>query len=234
MATAETSLGDCHGARHPDFALADVFGVTRRGAREGHFAIERPVEPEPASGVLQEVEAAGPVLARSLVLDPAGSVCAMKDPLPLEVPGTPVLVAHECGRGHCTYVAFDLGRFYEMHGDLHIGRLMAEQIDRLLPARQLVVKAPRTVEVTVWRQEASQRLIIHLANRTVPWSLPTDTREITEIIPVHDLEIALVTPFPRPAVSARHAEVTHREENGTLVLHVAKLEAYAALPLEAR
>ena len=234
LATAETSLGDNRGARRADFALGDVLGIARRGAREGHFAIQRPAESEPASGVLQEVAASGVVLTRSLAVDPAGSVCAMKDPLPLDVPGTPVLVANRFGRGQSTYVAFDLGRFYEMHGDLHIGRLMAEQLDRLLPARQLVVQAPRTVEVTVWRQEAPKRLIIHLANRTVPWSLPTDTREISEIIPVHGVEISLPTPFVRPSVSARHAEVSAHEENGRLVLRVAKLEAYAAVLLEER
>ena len=229
LATAETSLGDNRGARHADFALGDVLGIARRGAREGHFAIQRPAEPIPASGVLQEIAATGTVLAGSLEVDPAGSVCAMKDPLPLDRPGTPVVVSNTYGRGRCLYVAFDIGRFYELHGDLHIGRLLVEQVDRLLPARPLVVRAPRTVEVTVWRQEAPRRLIIHLANRTVPWSLPTDTREISEIVPVHDIEISLPIPFPNPAVSARHAEVTHREEKGRLLLRVPRLEAYAAL-----
>ncbi len=229
LATGESSLWDNRGGRRPDFALGDVLGIASRGAREGHFAIQRPAEPEPASGVLQEVAAAGTVLAHSLAVDPAGSVCAMKDPLPLDPPATPVLVANTFGRGHSRYVAFDLGRFYELHGDLHIGRLLAEQVDALLPARQLTVRAPRTVEVTVWRQAAPERLILHLANRTVPWSLPTDTREISEIIPVHDLEISLPMPFPRLAVSARHAEVSYEEGNGRLRLRLATLEAYAAV-----
>jgi hypothetical protein len=233
LATAETSLGDNRGARRADFALGDVLGIASRGAREGHFAIQRPAGPEPASGVLQDVAATGHVLSRCLALDPAGSVCGMKDPMPLEVPGTPAVMTHDYGRGQSLYVAFDVGRAYEMHGDLHIATLMAEQVDRLLPARQIEVRAPRTVEVTAWRQEAPRRLILHLANRTVPWTLPTDAREISEIIPVNDVEIALPAPFPRLSVSARQAEVSYREEKGRLLLRVARLDAYAAVLIEA-
>jgi hypothetical protein len=233
LATAETALGDDRGRRRTDFALGDVLGIASLGAREGHFAMERPGDPEPASGVLQEIAARGRVLSRSLAVDPAGSVCAMKDPLPLGEPGTPVLVTAGHGRGHSLYVAFDVGRFYEMHGDAHIGRFMAEQVDRLLPARQVLVHAPRTVEVTVWRQESRRRLVVHLANRTVPWSLPTDAREITEIIPVHDVEISLPCPFADPFVSARHAEVTFRVVDDRLLVRLARLEAYAAVLIEA-
>jgi hypothetical protein len=234
LATAESSLGDGRGGRRADFALGDVLGIASQGAREGHFAIERPNESEPASGVLQRIAAAGQVVFRSLAVDPAGSVCAMKDPLPLDVPGTPVVVTNTWGRGQSTYIAFDVGRFYEMHGDLHIGTLMAELVDGLLPARQIAVQAPRTVEVTVWRQEASQRLILHLANRTVPWSLPTDAREISQIVPVHDLEISLPAPFARLSISARHAKVSQRQQAGRLILRVKRLDAYAAVLIEAR
>jgi hypothetical protein len=110
---------------------------------------------------------------RRIEVDPAGSVGGCQDPLPVGEPTWPVFTVNA---GSAGYVSFDIGRFYGEHGDAHIGALMAEVIDSLLPGRQIEVKAPASVEVTVWEQSSPRRTIIHLANRTVQWSLPTNER----------------------------------------------------------
>jgi len=232
LATGSTSLRDERGKTRAEFALADVLGIASQGSVKGHFAVQRPIEPAPASGTFQRVRSSGSVLSRYIRVDPAGSVGGVKDPLPLEVTDWPVVVRHSYGRGQSAYVAFDIGRFYELHGDEHIGIWMAELVDGLLPSRQIVVKAPRTVEVTLWEQDAPRRVIVHLANRTVPWTLPTDRRQPTEIIPVHNLQLSLPCEWPNPKVSCRRAQISSSVEAGRLTVSVAKLGAYAAVLVE--
>jgi len=223
-ATAETSLYDEKGKRRGDFALSDLFGATCEGGSERNFAIERPAEPEPACGVLQNIEPTGKVTARFRGVDPAGSVGGGRDPLPQAEAEGALVVENSFGNGRAQYIAFDVGRYYDTYGDAHIGEWMAELIGGVLPVRQFVLKAPRTVEANVWRQEQFDRTIVHLANRTVPWTMPTD--------PLHELELEMPLPCPDPKVACRGANIVYRIDGGKLVVSIGKLEAYAAITIE--
>ncbi|MBT9132333.1 MAG: hypothetical protein DDT33_00847 [Firmicutes bacterium] len=208
LATAETSLRDEKGMSRSNFELKNVLGVSWQESSEEHFAIEGNPEPEPSSGKLQKVPTLGTTLAHLFTVDPAGSVLGGKDPLPMEITEWPVFTKNSYENGQAIYAAFDIGRYYAMHGDQHIGTWMTNLINSILPVRQIEVKAPRTVEVTVWQQKECNRTIIHLANRTVPWTLPTNNRQITEIIPVTDIELSLKMSCANPTVSSRNAEIT--------------------------
>lgn len=232
LATAETSLRNESNELRADYALGDTLGIEHRGSMQGHFAVERPGEPEPASGRFQKVATKANVLARHVAVDPAGSVAGCEDPLPLEPTDLPAAVLHGCGKGKALYVACDIGRYYNLHGDEHIGIWMAELLDEILPKRQIIVKAPRTVEVTVWRQRKHKRTVIHLANRTVAWSLPTDARQFTEVIPVHGIDLSLPTPRAQVKVGARGARVRSKIVGNRLVISVPRLDSYAAVLIE--
>ena len=232
LATAETSLWDERGRRRPDFGLAQALGIEWKGAVEGHFAVERPGEPEPASGVFQQVATWGRIVARRVEVDPAGSVSGTEDPLPMAAGDWPAVTAGSFGAGRACYVACDVGRYFSMHGDEHIGEWMAELVEAILPRRQIEVKAPRTVEVTVWRQAAPERTIIHLANRTVAWTLPTDSRQITEIIPLREVQVGVESPYPNPSVSGREAQVRAEVDGARLNIAVRDLGPYAAIVIE--
>ena len=152
--------------------------------------------------------------------------------MPLAPGEWPVIVRHAAGKGESIYVAFDIGRFYTLHGDEHVAGWMKDAVDVLMPVRILGVKGPRTVEVTVWQQPARNRTIIHLANRTVAWTLPTSQRQITEIIPVHGLELSLGRVAADAKVACRGAEIRVRREAGQLEITIDRLEAYAAVIIE--
>lgn len=237
LATGDTSLRDRDGRERSDFLLHDVLGCRSLRVLRGHFAVERAVDAEPASGHVRVTETSARVLARYVELDPAGPVSGAKDPLPIRVTDIPLVVSNRYGGGTCEYVAFDVGAFYALHGDAHIGALMCESLERALPARMLRVQAPRTVEVMVWRQPVAgsrtrERTVVHLANRTVAWTLPTDARQIDEIVELREVRLSMPRPAGAVAVSARRTRVGHRFEGGFLVVTLERLGAYAAVVVE--
>ncbi len=229
LATGEIALGDEHGGPRAGFALGELFGISRKGQFQGSFAMDGAVEPEPASGVLQQIVSTGEVLAQQIGTDPAGSVAGYMDPFPMKPTEWPVAVTQAAGTGQVLYVAFGLGRYYAQHSLIHARDRMAQYINRLLPKRQLVVQAPRSLEVTVWQQGTPERTIIHLANRT---TLAHDMPHIHEIPPLSDVSIEFDSPYPSPRVSARQAAISTKVENGRVRVQIPKLEVYAALIIE--
>jgi Hypothetical glycosyl hydrolase 6/Beta-galactosidase trimerisation domain len=229
LATGETSLGDERGFPRADFGLGELFGIARKGAVEGHFAMDGSLEPEPASGVFQQVAASGKVLAWHMATDPAGSVAGYMDPFPMKPTQWPLAVTQRVDDGQVLYVAFGLGRYYASQHLSHARDRMAQYIDLLLPKRQVTVKAPRSLEVTLWHQKAPERIIVHLANRT---PLAHDMPRIDEIPPLHDILIELESPYPAARVTCRRAAVTAVCEKGRLRVHLDKLDLYAAVVVE--
>ena len=97
--------------------------------------------------------------------------------------------------------------------------------------------APRTVEVSLWSQPVpgkpgSTRLIVHLANRTAAWSLPTDERQITEVIELRDVRVSLAAPRAGAKVSARKSRESHGIEGDRLVVTLDRVGPYAAVVVE--
>jgi hypothetical protein len=229
LATGETSLGDERGFPRDDFNLGKLFGITRKRSAEGPFYMQGELEAEPATGVFQQVVASAEVLARHISTDPAGSVSGGMDPFPMETTEWPIAVTQPAGSGQVLYVTFDLGRYYATHCLKHARDRMARYIDRLLPERQVMVKAPRSLEVTVWRQVTPERIIIHLANRT---PLAHDMPRIHEISPLSHVNIEFESPYPAPRVTCRRAPAATTFEGSKVSVHIDKLAIYAAVVIE--
>jgi hypothetical protein len=128
--------------------------------------------------------------------------------------------------GEVLYVAFGIGRYYADSTLVHARNRMAEYIDRLLPQRQITVKAPKCLEVTVWRQKTPERVIIHLANRT---ALAHDMPRLHEIPALCEVTIEFESPYPASTVTCRGAYVTTTVDGSKLRVQLASLDVYAAL-----
>lgn len=229
LAAGETSLGDEHGLPRQDFAMGKLFGIVHKGAIEGPFAMDGPQEPEPAFGVFQQVTATGEVLVRHFATDPAGSVAGYMDPFPTDPTEWPVVVTCSADAGQAMYVAFGLGRYYATHHLMHARDLMARCIDRLSPKRQLRVKGPRHLEVTVWRQDAPKRTIIHLANRT---QLAHDMPRLHELTPLSDVHLEIEHVYAHAQVTFRHAGGMASFDGDRIAMAIPQMGAYAAILIE--
>ncbi len=232
LATGACAIWNEKNAICNDYQLADVLGVSWRGFADEAFAVELPAGAAPIKSRFEQVEASGDVLTRQIAVDPDGSVFGGLDPLPMHPTVWPAATRKSFGKGLSFYVAFPIGSVYEEYGESYIAQWMEELVRLALPERPFEAMGPRTVETTLWRQEQLGRTIIHLANRSVAWSLPTDARRITEIIPVHDFILRIPTPCSNPRVECRGAEITHHIEANILVVTVKKLDAYAAVIVE--
>jgi hypothetical protein len=84
------------------------------------------------------------------------------DKVETTVPG---LVFADHGRGRAAYIPWDVGGLYYRHSlEAHRG-LVADLVDRLLPAgRQVTTTAHPLVELTMMEQPARRRTLIHLVN----------------------------------------------------------------------
>jgi hypothetical protein len=124
------------------------------------------------------------------------------DKVETTVPG---LIFAEHGRGRVTYVPWDVGGLYYRHSsEAHRG-LVADLVDRLLPAgRQVTTTAHPLVELTMMDQPARGRTLVHLVNgsghhdtayfppleiRDIRIDLPRDVRRAHAVALDRDLPI---------------------------------------------
>jgi len=84
------------------------------------------------------------------------------DKVETRIPG---LVAVDHGKGRAAYIPWNIGGLYYRHSSPAHAGLMADVIDRLLPGgRQLKTSAHPLVEMTLMRQPARGRMLVHLVN----------------------------------------------------------------------
>ena len=149
--------------------------------------------------------------------------------VPLRPTEWPLAVENQSGKGKSIYIAFDVGRFLIGSGTNHAASYMASMIDALA-LRQIEVKAPTCVEVTVRTQERPRRTIVHLANRS---QSPADLSRINELISIHAIEVALPNPYPRSNVTCRGGRIRTRSDGARLYVTLNVLEDYSAIVIAA-
>ena len=142
-----------------------------------------------------------------------------------EVPG---IVFAEHDRGKLAYIPWDVGALYYRHSSPGHAGLMKDVIDRLLPhGRRLQTNAHPLVEMTVMRQPARSRTLIHLVNGTghqdTAYFAPLD---------VTDIRIELRDTFRRARAVGLGVDlpVTTTGESRSFVLP--RLKAYEVIVLE--
>jgi hypothetical protein len=96
----------------------------------------------------------------------------------------PGLVVTDHGKGRIAYVPWDVGGLYYRHSSPGHAGLMVDLVDHLLPnGRQLKSDAHPLVEITLMRQPARNRTLVHVVNLSghsdTAYFAPIEMREIT-------------------------------------------------------
>jgi hypothetical protein len=135
--------------------------------------------------------------------------------------------------GKCTYISLPVFRTYRQYGNRVCRDLVRNCLTRLLPSPLVMVDGPSGLEVTVTRQEAMGRTIIHLLY-AVPErrALRLDIIEDRQV--VEDLVIALrVDKRPDRVVLQPQGDILATEFDGSYVhIQVARVEGYQLLVIE--
>ena len=213
IATYTTSLYEPNGERRADFALADVFGVQFAGRFIGplphdHLPVDpehllfqgigQPFIPAPSQGVAVQATTARPVVH---FLEPQRS---RYQELPPQSPH-PAILLNRFGEGKVLYLAGAFDAAYHLFSLPEHQALLANATRRLADPILTLLGAPESVEVSLRRQPAQSRLLVHLVNYTGEM-----TRPLRRVLAARDLRIGL-----RRVPRVRRATgLVHRQELG--------------------
>ena len=192
--TFETSRYDATGIARPDFALAEVMGISTTGKVAGprpwdYMAKQSPSPllnriPRqwiPSPTYYLQVKSAGAQVALLFTKPLAGSY-----ELPPKLSDDPAVTVHKSGNGTVVCCAGDLGN---MIHNWHMSEpllLMANAVRLLAPVGIELENVPSDVELVHRSQEAGKRHLLHLVNFNGEM-----TRPIRRITPVRDARVTL-------------------------------------------
>jgi hypothetical protein len=149
------------------------------------------------------------------------------DKVETTIPGA-IVASHGDRGGRVAYVPWDVGGLYYRHSSQGHAGLMIDLIDHLLPrGRQLKSSAHPLVEITVMRQPARRRTLVHVVNL----SGHADTAYF-DPLPMRDISIDLGAEFTtaRAMVADQPLPVTRAGGRGRFVLP--SLGAYEVIVLD--
>ena len=176
------------GAATPPFPVGRIAG--RRNAVQGAWRVhDRALLPSLADTNLLfldgEFTELAPVEKPALTLIPAAMFGPPEkvwaDKVETTIPG---LALVDYGKGRIAYVPWDVGGLYYRHSSPGHAGLMSDLVDHLLPnGRQLKSDAHPLVEITLMRQAARNRTLVHLVNLSghsdTAYFAPIEMRDIT-------------------------------------------------------
>ena len=215
VATYETSLYDEMGVQRVDFGLADLFGASYAGGKEGpmqnsYLAIERDAYSRRFHPLVAGLEDAGriincvsrvlvesnaPLKANPLTLIPSYPDLPMEMVWPREnSTDIPQAYVRQVGAGRVVYFPGDIDRaFWEVLCVDH-GVLLTNAVDWATnEPRPVTVTGQGVLDVTVWHQQNS--MTVHLVNLTNPMMMKGPVREL---IPVGEQVVTVQVPADRP------------------------------------
>jgi hypothetical protein len=98
------------------------------------------------------------------------------------------------------YIAFPAFNLYAEYGQIALRDIVMSALKRLLPKLTLTTSLPSQGIQTVQRQDAHRRTIVHLLYAT-PIKHGANIEVIEDLVPLHDIEVALRTPSRPTRVS---------------------------------
>ncbi len=145
-----------------------------------------------------------------------------------EVTSKPGLILIKYGKGQVAYLPWEIGQlYYRLSNDSHRG-LISDLIDRLLPAgRQLVTTAHPLVEMTLMKQPAQDRTLLHLINLS-----GHSGTAFFDAIPIGPISITIKGQFASARLASSGATLNLQVKGESLTLNVPQLNEYDVVLLK--
>ena len=249
LATFETSLYDEWGEKRADFGLADLFGVSVTGMRQGpmlnaYLRLEHPhpilAGLEDAPRIIHGVNRLN-VTPREQFARPPMTLIPPYPDLPMEEvyprhekTDTAELYLRELGQSRVAYFNWDIDRtFWEVLAPDHL-KILANTIRWACNEEQpLTVEGPGMLDIAYWQQADS--LTVHLVNLTNPMMMKGPFREF---FPVGEQRVRMRLPDGRRGTSARllvsGQAVEARQVDGAIETTVPSIRDHEVLAVELR
>ncbi len=253
VATYETSLYDEWGAPRDDFGLAELFGASYAGTKEGpmlnsYLEIER----DPSTGqfhpLLTGLEDAGRIIngVHRVHVNPAGNqsdaplrVVPTYPDLPMEEVFPRAAARHdagvflrEVGKGRVVYFPWDIDSTLWEVMDVDHAKLLRNAV--LWAANEpmpVTVEGRGVVDVAVWGQKNS--MTVHLVNMTNPMMMKGPVREV---IPLPSQKLRIRIPAGKRVTKVRlltaGSAANYREEAETILLEVPVVDVHEVVALD--
>ena len=144
-------------------------------------------------------------------------------------PGYPGVV----GKGRCLYFMHPVFEQYHANAPRWAKALIGNAINRLLPEPVLRVDGPSTLAATLTEQASQNRYIIHLLHY-VPERRGRAFDVIEDVIPLHDLTVALKTPRAVRRVETKPGGqfLVHSVRDGRVGFTLPKLTGHEMISVE--
>ncbi len=253
VASYETSLYDEWGEARRDFGLAELWGATFDGRREGPMRNSYlTLEKDPATGryhpllggiedatrIINGVHRVGVTLtgegrAWPLTVVPTYPDLPMEEVFPRPAPRREAGVAlREVGRGRVVYFPWDIGRTFWEVLDVDHGRLLANAVRWATnEAAPVTVEGAGVLDVSVWEQKNS--MTVHLVNLTNPMMMKGPVRQV---IAVPGQRVRVRVPAARKVSGARllvaGRAAAYREERGVVEIETPAIGVHEVVALD--
>ncbi len=253
VATYETSLYDEWGAPRSDFGLAELFGASYAGSKEGpmlnsYLELER----DPATGqfhpLLAGLEDAGRIINGVHRVHVNGVETRVDSPLRV-IPTYPDLpmeevfpraatsqdagvFLREVGHGRVVYFPWDIdSTFWEVMDVDHAKLLRNAVLWAANESMPVTVEGKGVVDVAIWGQKNS--MTVHLVNMTNPMMMKGPVREV---IPLSSQKLLIRIPEGRRAAKVRllttGVTLNHREEAGAVLIEVPAIDVHEVVAVD--
>jgi hypothetical protein len=235
VASGETSLCDEIGRPRPDFALADVFGVSHRGRTDGPATLTWSAHPLTDDAKLSELtpqrqaQFRGPHVRVSDPKEPGEIVARLTRDGKAEV----ALVARPFGRGRVVYLAAGLDAAMWNYAYPYQRRMLAKAMAWVAGQRPAVeVTGPMCVQATYWVRDGGREIVIQLFNNlntTAQHGLPAMNVPLREeAVPVGGVRVRFRGPAPKQILLVPgEVELKGVREAEETVVEVPPLEIHA-------
>lgn len=130
--------------------------------------------------------------------------------------------------GNVIYSAADIDTTYHRNRGAAGGTLMRRLVEYFLGKDcAMQTNAPESVEISVRRQLAQGRVLVHMVNAT-----SASIRPIEDIVEVRDIAVAISAPKPRRVFSLRGRKVRSSWRAGKLSIRLDRLDRYDIIVVE--